>query len=247
MTKSQFIELISKIVIKENEKRNFPLFSSVVIAQAIHETGYGKSDIMMKANAVFGIKATKSWGGKVYNAKTKECYDGISMTTISSSFRAYNNLQDSVSDYFDLICKSTRYRKALITNSPKECIEAIKNGGYATDPNYVDSILKIIKSNNLEKFDKKEKTENNNYKIGNIYTLQVNLYVRTGAGTNYSIKKYKDLTKNGKMHALNQANAVLKRGTKVTCKRIIEKNNEIWMQIPSGYVCANFNRKVYIK
>ena len=49
------------------------------------------------------------------------------------------------------------------------------------------------------------------------------------------------------MHALNQANAVLKRGTKVTCKRIIEKNNEIWLQIPSGYVCAKINGKVYIK
>lgn len=246
MTKSQFIEKIGTIVVSENKKRGYPLFSSVVIAQACLETGYGNSEIMMKANAVFGIKATKTWGGKVYNSKTKECYDGISMTTISSSFRAYNNLQDSISDYFDLICKSTRYRKACTTNTPLECITAIKNGGYATDPKYITSIMNIIKQNNLTKYDIKEEIKNQ-YQVNKVYTLQTNLNVRNGAGTNYKNKKYSELTSDGRKHALNQVNAVLKRGTKVTCKRVIQKNSEVWLQIPSGYVCAIYNERVYIK
>ena len=87
---------------------------------------------MMKANAIFGIKATSNWNGKVYNSNTKECYDGVNYTNINACFRAYNNLQESISDYFDLICGLSRYSKAIHTSNPLECITAIKNGGYAT-------------------------------------------------------------------------------------------------------------------
>lgn len=248
MKKQEFIENVASLVIAENEYRGNPLFSSVVIAQACLETGYGKSSLMIKANAIFGIKATKTWKGKVYNSKTKECYDGVTYVTINDCFRAYDSFWDSISDYFDLICKTSRYRKALVADTPKECIEAIKEGGYATDPKYVDSIMKIIESNNLTKYDRQEKTESKeNYKVGATYTLQVNLNVRYGAGTTYKNKKYSELTKDGRMHALNQSNAVLKRGTKVTCKNIIKKSNEIWVEIPSGYICAKYGDKIYVK
>lgn len=248
MKKQEFIEKVASLVIAENEYRKNPLFSSVVIAQACLETGYGKSSLMIKANAIFGIKASKSWKGKVYNSNTKECYDGVNYVTINDCFRAYNNLHDSISDYFDLICKNSRYRKALNSSSPEECIKAIKEGGYATDPKYVDSILKIIKSNKLEQFDRKEKEiKKEEYIIGNTYTLQVNLNVRMGAGTSYKNKKYSELTKDGRKHALNISNAVLKRGTKVTCKKVIKVKEEIWLQIPSGFICAKYGDKVYVK
>ena len=192
MNKKEFIENVASLVIAENEYRGNPLFSSVVIAQACLETGYGKSSLMIKANAIFGIKATKTWQGKVYNSKTKECYDGVTYVTINDCFRAYDNFSESISDYFDLICKNSRYKKAINSSSPEECIKAIKDGGYATDPKYVDSILKIIKSNKLEQFDRKEKepVKKEDYIIGKTYTLQVNLNVRMGAGTSYKNKKY---------------------------------------------------------
>lgn len=154
MDKKDFLSLVSPIVIHENKKRGKPLFASVVIAQSILETGWGTSQIMMNAKAIFGIKATSSWKGKVYNAKTKECYDGKTYTNIVDCFRAYNSYEESVSDYFDLITKLERYRKACVSESPLECIQAIKDGGYATDPNYVSCIMKIIEQNNLYKYDK---------------------------------------------------------------------------------------------
>lgn len=126
MNRSEFILTIAPLVVKENQKRGNPLFSSVVIAQAICESGWGKSQIMMKANAIFGIKAFSDWKGKVYNAQTQECYDGISYTNINACFRAYNSLEESISDYFDLITKLERYRKACTSNSPLECITEIK-------------------------------------------------------------------------------------------------------------------------
>ena len=160
MTKNEFLETVAKLVVEENNKRGNPLFSSVVIAQAICESGWGQSTIMMKANAIFGIKATSSWKGKVYNANTQECYDGSTYTNITACFRAYNNLAESISDYFDLITKSERYRKACVANSPLECITAIKNGGYATSPTYINTIMSIINTNNLTKYDNVEDVEN---------------------------------------------------------------------------------------
>ena len=246
MNKSEFIPTIAPLVVAENNKRGNPLFSSVVIAQAICESGWGQSKIMMKANAIFGIKATSSWKGKVYNAKTQECYDGSTYTNITACFRAYNSLAESISDYFDLITKSERYRKACVSNSPLECITAIKNGGYATSPTYINTIMSIINSNNLTKYDNVENKIQSEYITGKTYTTKVNLNVREGAGTKYKKKDFDDLTFNAQQHAYKRT-GVLKKGTKVTCLDIIVNDNEIWFKIPSGFVCANYKGKVYIK
>ena len=160
MTKSEFIPTIAPLVQAENKKRGNHLFSSVVIAQAICESGWGQSKIMMKANAIFGIKATSSWKGKVYNANTQECYDGSTYTNITACFRAYDSLAESIADYFDLILGLSRYQGAINTSSPLECITAIKNGGYATSPTYINTIMSIINSNNLTKYDVVEDVEN---------------------------------------------------------------------------------------
>lgn len=205
---------------------------------------------MMKANAIFGIKATSNWKGKVYNSNTKECYDGINYTNINACFRAYNSLQESISDYFDLICGLSRYAGAIHTSSPLACITAIKNGGYATSPTYINTIMSIINSNNLTKYDVEDVENpvyNSRYIIGKNYILQVDLNVRYGAGTNNAIKKYSELTSDGKKHAYNQTNAVLKKGTIVTCQNIVNVGNDIWLKIPSGYVAGYYQGKEYIK
>lgn len=168
MNKNEFIPTIAPLVQAENKKRGYPLFSSVVIAQAICESGWGQSKMMMKANAIFGIKATENWKGKVYNARTQECYDGKTYTNITACFRAYNTLEEGIADYFDLITKLERYRKATVAETPLECITAIKNGGYATSPTYIDTIMNIINSNNLTKYDVVENVQNSVDKIEDI-------------------------------------------------------------------------------
>lgn len=248
MTKQEFLNTIASIVRAENLRRGNPLFNSVVIAQAICESGWGQSEIMMKANAVFGIKAY-GWNGKVYNARTKECYDGKNYTNVEACFRAYNSLEESVKDYFDLITTSPRYRKACVTSTPLECITEIKNGGYATSPTYVNTIMSIINSNNLTKYDNVSQ-ETLKYNVGKNYTLQDNMFVRTGAGTSYSIKAVRELTQDGKRHAISSNlndNAVLKKGTIVTCLEVIKENNNIWLRIPSGFVAGFYNGTEFIK
>lgn len=74
---------------------------------------------------------------------------------------------------------------------------------------------------------------NNLYEIEKTYTTQVDLNVRTGAGTNFRIKNYRELTENAKRHSYKQENAVLKKGTRVTCQDIMKIGKNIWIKIPS--------------
>ena len=149
----QFIEKLSKLAIAEAKKRKKWVLPSVCIAQAALETGWGTASIMTKANAYFGIKAPKNWKGKVYNSKTSECYDGKTYTNITACFRAYDSVEESVKDYFDLITGLKRYAGAVNEKDPLKSITAIKDGGYATAPNYVSSIMSIINGYNLTQYD----------------------------------------------------------------------------------------------
>lgn len=77
------------------------------------------------------------------------------------------------------------------------------------------------------------------YSKGNYKTLG-NMNVRTGAGTNYAIKKVNQLTADGKRNATSanaNANAVYKTGTIFTALEIISNNYGTWAKTPSGYVC----------
>lgn len=87
----------------------------------------------------------------------------------------------------------------------------------------------------------------NEYKVGSTYTLTTNVKVREGAGTDKRRKKTSELTADGKKHALNQENATLKEGTKVTVQEVKTVDGDTWVRIPSGWICAVYNGKKYLK
>lgn len=171
-----FIAEIAPIVVNVCKSKSKKILPSVCIAQACCESAYGTSTKMIKANAVFGIKVgskTKygtAWKGKAYSTKTKECYDGTNMVSIKDYFRAYDSIKDSIEDYYDMLCVLSRYKKAVGELDPETCITAIKNAGYATDPNYVDTIMSIIKKNGLTAYDKYMKTSNSSTNTGSQQT-----------------------------------------------------------------------------
>lgn len=84
------------------------------------------------------------------------------------------------------------------------------------------------------------------YKIGETYTVDVNtaLNVRRGAGTDFDLVGYAGLTPDGKKHA--NAWGALLDGTRVTCLDIVNRGDETWMQIPSGWICAKSGNTRYV-
>lgn len=89
-------------------------------------------------------------------------------------------------------------------------------------------------------------TEKPHYEPGKTYTLDVNLKVRTGAGVKYAWKKREELTEDGKRHSQDRPEAVLKQGTRVTCKNVIESGDDLWIEIPSGFIAAFYGGETYV-
>lgn len=88
------------------------------------------------------------------------------------------------------------------------------------------------------------------FAIGTTYTTQVDaLNVRKGPGKSYDKVAYADLTANAKANAYSTGS--LKKGTRVTCKAVKTITSgtyagDIWIQIPSGWICAYYSGKVYV-
>ena len=86
------------------------------------------------------------------------------------------------------------------------------------------------------------------YEINKTYTLQVDLKVRSGPGTNYSQKNRSQLTEDGRAQSYNQTKAVLKKGTKVTVLEVKELDSKnTFIRCASGWLCAINDGTYYIK
>lgn len=246
-----FINMIAPIAREQARKHDNKIFASVCIAQAIHESGWGTSPKMVNANALFGIKVGKSaykfgtaWKGAAYKTGTTEYYDGVNPSRIVDFFRKYDSVEDSAEDYFDMLCHCQRYKPALNRRTPAECINAIVAGGYATGPAYASKIISLIQRYNLTNYDSASVPASvlSPYEVGKVYTLQSDMYVRQTP--NGAKIKYDSLTMDGKKNGKydDEGNAILKKGTRVTCKGMSEN----WMKVPSGWICAYNSAKTYI-
>lgn len=123
---------------------------AAIVAQAALESAWGAAAI---GNNVFGIKAGSSWTGKRQLVWTREVIDQKSVM-IQDWFRDYDSLADCIADHFEFLVKNTRYAAAGVfdyddSKSDEEFFAALKRGGYATDPNYVDSLIAMLKSVHL--------------------------------------------------------------------------------------------------
>lgn len=118
-------------------------FAPLLIAQDALESGWGKST---SGDYNFGgIKVPKKDQGKGLGRQcsTTEYYNGIK-TSIVDEFRNFSSPEDYANYHVDLLSRD-RYKTFNVDTIP-EAIWRIKAGGYATDPNYVDSLSKVVAS-----------------------------------------------------------------------------------------------------
>lgn len=84
------------------------------------------------------------------------------------------------------------------------------------------------------------------YIPGRVYTLQVELKVRKGAGTGYLAKRHSELTNDGRKHDAD-GDGALDKGTKVSCLEVARNGNDVWIRCPSGWLAAYYQGHQYIK
>lgn len=127
-----------------------------MIAQAAHETGWGRKEIRHADGSpsynLFGIKAGGDWKGPVAEVTTTEYVNGKAVKT-KAQFRAYSSYAESFADYAKLMKDSPRYaklteqaatRSADAQASASTFARGLQRAGYATDPAYADKLTKVI-------------------------------------------------------------------------------------------------------
>ena len=154
MPNSEFIEKIADCVDKYAYLYGIEVHSPI-IAQAILESGWGKSGLASKYHNYFGLKCGSSWKGKSVNMATKEEYKVGTLTNIRDNFRVYDSMEAGVKGYFEFI-NTKRYANLKGVTSPEEYVKRIKADGYATSSTYVDNIMRVIRDNKLTRFDRKK-------------------------------------------------------------------------------------------
>lgn len=122
--------------------------ASFMIAQAAHESGWGKREITGKDGTpsfnVFGIKATAGWTGKVAEVQTTEYINGKPQK-VMAKFRAYDSYEDSFKDYARLIGTNSRYKDVVAKADTAEGFaRGLQKAGYATDPDYASKLARVI-------------------------------------------------------------------------------------------------------
>ncbi|HEX7366615.1 MAG TPA: glucosaminidase domain-containing protein [Pelobium sp.] len=145
-TVASYIERFKAISIAEMNQYGIP--ASITMAQAILESGTGKSDLAKYANNHFGIKCTGDWTGKGYykdDDKKDDC------------FRVYKNPEESFRDHSEFL---KRKRYAFLFELDKDdyvgWAKGLKQAGYATNPKYPDLLIGLIERYGLDRFDKPE-------------------------------------------------------------------------------------------
>lgn len=153
MDKETFIQKVA-----EKVRKYAPLYGicvhSPIIAQAIVESGWGKSGLASKYHNYFGLKCGSSWKGGSVNMATKEEYKPGVVTNIRDNFRTYEDFDAGIRGYFEFI-NTSRYANLKGVKSPEEYMRRIKVDGYATSSKYVDNIMRVIRDNKLTRFDYK--------------------------------------------------------------------------------------------
>ena len=122
--------------------------ASFMVAQAAHESGWGRSEIKRADGTssfnVFGIKAGRNWKGPVAEVVTTEFINGAPRKVVAK-FRVYSSYEESFKDYARLMQNSPRYSKVVAQASTAEGFAyGLQKAGYATDPDYAEKLSRMI-------------------------------------------------------------------------------------------------------
>lgn len=163
---AQFIATIAPLAQKAYKSLG-KVKPSVCIGMACVECGYGTAG-SCKHHSYIGQKvgtgrtAKKYWGGKFFTAKTSEEYTVGTHTVIRAAFRSYESMEQCVFNYYELL-NTSLYARVKAEADYVTQMQQIKACGYMTSSTEVDSVIDIIKTYGLTKYDLDTVVEGNPY------------------------------------------------------------------------------------
>lgn len=147
---NNYIDTYYELAVIEMYRSGIP--ASITLAQGMHESNLGNSNLATKANNHFGIKCKSYWTGKTYAHKDDDYKNG---KLISSCFRAYDSAYDSYIDHSNFLLTTEHYKDCFQYHHTdyKNWARSLKACGYATDKNYANKLIKYIETYGLFTYD----------------------------------------------------------------------------------------------
>jgi flagellum-specific peptidoglycan hydrolase FlgJ len=145
MTKEEFIQLAAAAA----SGSHYPV--GVTVAQAALESAWGSSQLSQKANNYFGIKAHGD--SESIAMPTTEIVNGKAIK-VEARFAAYPNMAACFADRDRIISQLACYQDARANAADPELFARCLARHWATDPRYVEKVLKIYRDHKLERFNK---------------------------------------------------------------------------------------------
>jgi len=142
--REDYIRRYAPLAIEEMKRSGVP--ASIKMAQAILESGDGRSELARRSNNHFGIKCGSNWTGRrVFHTDDapNEC------------FRAYNSVEESFRDHSDFLRNNPRYASLfkLKPTDYKGWAQGLKQAGYATASHYDRTLISLIERHDLHRLD----------------------------------------------------------------------------------------------
>ncbi|MFI0491252.1 glucosaminidase domain-containing protein [Flavobacterium sp.] len=139
-----YIEKYNAVAQANRNKYGIP--ASIILGQAILESGSGTGPLCVQANNHFGIKCHKDWTGASIS------FDD---DTVGECFRKYDNPYDSFRDHALFLTTGLRYISLFTLDKKdyKAWAKGLKDAGYATDSQYPTKLIAIIERFQLYKYD----------------------------------------------------------------------------------------------
>ncbi|WP_261302545.1 glycoside hydrolase family 73 protein [Paenibacillus andongensis] len=134
MSKESFIDQLAPAA--QADMQEFGILASVTIAQAILESGWGRSTPGQ-------LQVTKEF----INGKWIQIVNG---------FRVYDSWCDSVSDHSLLLAGNPRNANVINERDYRCASQELQRAGYATDPQYAVKLIRIIEGSEHTRFDQIE-------------------------------------------------------------------------------------------
>jgi flagellum-specific peptidoglycan hydrolase FlgJ len=163
------------------EKYGIP--ASIILGQALLESGSGTGTLSVQANNHFGIKCHKDWLGQTVK------YDD---DAVDECFRKYYNASDSFRDHALFLTNRPRYAPLFKLNKTdyKAWAKGLKAAGYATDTLYPTKLIALIERYQLYKYDIGGEGKLQEPEIKSVEKpLETERYVVIKGDTLYSISK----------------------------------------------------------
>lgn len=182
ISRSEYIASWKFVAIEQMNLTGIP--ASITMAQGILESGSGNSKLAREGKNHFGIKCHGWEGDKMY----------VDDDVKNECFRVYKDAKDSYQDHSDFLKKYKRYEFLFTYKSTdyKSWARGLKEAGYATNPSYAESLIKLIEEEKLFELDKQQLSPETIFAADIQKSFTKHTFYTNSNGTNYILVKKGD-------------------------------------------------------